>query len=239
MMKAIFFAFMSVFNVPIEIAEKAITSVESLHFDKFLVANYTTYTFDVRTAIVVSCLTDYGPGSKLLCPLLHLNKWEQKNVYITLLDDDNVYLPYVKAAVEAHVNPNNAVSFWGYQVGNHIVLQGADAFTFHSRHTHSVHRWYDFITTKLPFLKWHDDVWISFYLDMQNVARSIIPRKKGWNQGAYAEMCTPPTCTGLYFALGNKSRSYINNKVKWQFLPFYDEILARHLLKMSGAQYVI
>ena len=218
------YAFMSAFDVPLRVVNRAIRSVEALNFDRFLVANYTSHQLLVATAEVVFCRTDYGPGSKLLCPLKYMTVKEKASSYVTLVDADVVYLPYVRVAVESHVSFSTAVSFWGYQVGPYQMLQGADAFTMHLSHLGRVYHWYSFVVTKFPFLKWHDDVWISFYLDTQNVTRNVIPRLGSWKRGAYAELCTPPLCNGLYYRRGETSRLAINRAVQDHFLPFYAQL---------------
>lgn len=144
---------------------------------------------------VCRCERDDGPGTKVLCVLPHLRRalllrdgGPQRNVCLILADDDREYrhtaLALVRDAWHRAALAPRAFSFQTYALPNSggsdvadsalTVGQGADLFAlpFAALVSHDLRRFFELACSIDSSFYFHDDVWLSAYL--QDVAKVAV-----------------------------------------------------------------
>ena len=115
---------------------------------------------------VVRSSRDWGPGTKLLGALEHI----EGDCTLVLADDDVAYQPYflstlVKAQSERH---ECSFSYYTYRARGLTVGQGCDGFSFYSPNLAGVRAFVEANVVGTT-LHYHDDLWISFFLFSRGV----------------------------------------------------------------------
>jgi hypothetical protein len=110
---------------------------------------------------IVECQEDFGPGTKLLGALDHM----QDPSCLIIADDDMRYKRSFLEILYQHQIRNTRASFsyYTYKVGPITLGQGADGFSFHSSNLRGI-RPYAERAIAFPPLRVVDDLWISAYL---------------------------------------------------------------------------
>lgn len=201
---------MSAFKETAYLAIKTLEQVTAPAFTEIIVSNYTAHDLSVKSGhtSVVSCHNDWGSGSKLLCCLNHLQHYNLNRTFITLVDDDVAYRPYLLKEVQKSVSVNSAISYYGYHVGKLLVLQGVDALTTLATHWNGIHVWVDDLMRNFPWLRYHDDLWLSLWLKMKGVTSRVVHRPHG--RLVHTSLCRK-YCRGLFDKKENLSRAHLNS----------------------------
>ena len=110
---------------------------------------------------VVVASQDWGPGTKLLGALEHL----EAQCLLVLADDDVAYKPrFLSQLVNSQsADPTSSFSYYTYRTNGLTVGQGCDGFSFHSPNLDGVRKFFDDHVVGSS-LQYHDDLWISFFL---------------------------------------------------------------------------
>lgn len=111
---------------------------------------------------------DYGPATKLIMPLLKLQKLENKNnVFILSADDDNEYQTYFIKTFTNCANQNKPKMIWtGYaeQRGKPMTTAfGADGILLPLNTLDNYMKYYDIVTKDNSEWFFHDDFIVSTY----------------------------------------------------------------------------
>ena len=116
--------------------------------------------------IEVKRCNDYGPGTKLLGSINEILNFE----YILIIDDDHEYKNYMCEAFlqSSNSKKNEAYSFHVYKIDDLSVGQGADGFFINTKHLYEIKKFYEKYVKNNEFLFFHDDLWISIYLNKIN-----------------------------------------------------------------------
>ncbi len=126
---------------------------------------------------VIRCHDD-GPGTKILGSLDRVPK--EPNVLLVLVDDDAAYEPHMLAtfAEAFRARPDAASSFYVYRYRGLDVGQGNDGFAIPAHTLRGLQDFHAKIRTH-RHLFFVDDLWISFYLWMNNVPIQTLAAKAG------------------------------------------------------------
>jgi|Transcript_47864 hypothetical protein len=168
---------------------------------------------------VLNC-TDQGPGTKLLCPLKHVQTdstsciHTSRSTIFAVFDDDRVYASWLLArvvdcihgavpGVQHACSPmtyivaanQTTANQTGLQHGsvatNLSVGQGADVFAFVANpELYHLPAYVECVTARLPLVLYHDDVWLSAYLRLR-MNMTITRVKLGIHEHPYAPVPVP------------------------------------------------
>lgn len=109
---------------------------------------------------------DYGPGTKLLGLLNSeiTNNFDIYNTYIVLVDDDVIYKPYFLEHFNKYIQNSYNIEIASYCVYNRgfNIGQGVDGFFIKLNTLDKFLQYYDIIKEE-DYIKYHDDVYISYY----------------------------------------------------------------------------
>ncbi len=121
---------------------------------------------------------DFGPGTKLLGALPHLDGDE----LVVLADDDVRYAPTFLdgLVIEHEARPGEAHSYYTYRAWGLAIGQGCDGFAFPAAQVDGIHEWID-PHLDVPAIRHHDDVWISFFLRRRGtrIRQATLPDSTG------------------------------------------------------------
>jgi hypothetical protein len=111
---------------------------------------------------VVFC-KDYGPGTKILGSIDKISNFD----FVLLIDDDHKYKDYMCESFLKNANKSKkeAYSFHVYKIDDLFIGQGADGFLINTRHLNGIKSFYEKFIKNNDFLFFHDDLWISIYLN--------------------------------------------------------------------------
>lgn len=126
---------------------------------------------------VVLSSSDWGPGTKLLGALEHI----EDDCHLILADDDVAYQPYfLSTLVNAQSKRRDcSFSYFTYRAGGLTVGQGCDGYSFYSPNLTGVQ---EFVEENVAgtTLHYHDDLWISFFLYKRGIkVRKVSPPDEG------------------------------------------------------------
>lgn len=205
-------ACLSAFRKEANLAIRAIENVNKPQFNEIIISNYTSHPFTANRerSRIVDCQTDWGPGSKLLCCLKHLNSYDLNKTFITLVDDDVAYKSFLLSEIQKSVSQSSAISFYGYHVGKLRVLQGVDALTTLGSHWSHLQPWVEALFIDYPWLRFHDDLWLSLWLKIKGVKSIVTRPPRGL---VYTPLCRGH-CKGLVDQKGNLSRARLNSRFR-------------------------
>jgi hypothetical protein len=115
---------------------------------------------------VVEADRDWGPGTKLLGALRHL----PPECHLVIADDDVRYRPRFLADLVDAQRRDHAASFsyYTYGVGGLTVGQGCDGFSFWSPNLAGAREFAESYVDSSE-VRFHDDLWISFYLATRGI----------------------------------------------------------------------
>jgi len=133
-------------------------------YKRFDFIENTNFLNNLNSKIVeVKRCKDYGPGTKLLGSIDKILNYE----YILILDDDHKYKNYMCETFikNADILKDEAYSFHVYQIDDLFVGQGADGFFINTKHLREIKKFYEKFVKNNNFLFFHDDLWISIYLN--------------------------------------------------------------------------
>lgn len=119
---------------------------------------------------------DCGPGSKLLGALSTI----AEPALLILADDDVRYTRdfVARFAAAQAAAPDRAFSGWTYRWNGLTVGQGCDGFALWTSHLLSAKAFFERCVEGTRFV-YHDDLWISFYLALQDVRVTKLPASTG------------------------------------------------------------
>lgn len=112
---------------------------------------------------------DYGPGTKLLGALKSREIFDIYS-YIILVDDDVTYtFHFIEGFYKLILKNTIAASYYVYEMHNIKIGQGVDGFLIPCKYLNNFYRFFDIIKDYKNFI-FHDDVYISYYLYLLNIA---------------------------------------------------------------------
>ena len=121
---------------------------------------------------------DYGPGTKLV-GLIKNNviNYKSNSVYIVLVDDDNIYKPYMLEYFDNYnKNYNNKLkcsSFYCYNNNGITIGQGSDGLFIRLELLNQFENYYNIIKDN-DYINYHDDYYISYYFDLKQIQMEYI-----------------------------------------------------------------
>ncbi|QDZ06540.1 hypothetical protein FPZ24_02850 [Sphingomonas panacisoli] len=119
---------------------------------------------------------DCGPGSKLLGALATI---DEPSVLILADDDVRYRRDFVArfAAAQAE-RPEGALSGWTYRCNGLTIGQGCDGFALWTPQLDGARAFFDRCVAGTRFV-YHDDLWISFYLALNDIRVTEFPATEG------------------------------------------------------------
>ena len=151
-------------NIPRKYSLRFKTSIDNSKIIEF------NKKYENKNVIINLLDNDYGPGTKLLGifnnNLINLN---DKNTYIILVDDDNIYKPnmieyfinYKKVNTNCEVASYHLYPLMGIRIG-----QGADGFFIKSTELNKFIKYYNIIKN-FDYINYHDDFYISYFFHLK------------------------------------------------------------------------
>lgn len=131
---------------------------------------------------------DYGPGTKLLGLLEnnYLGRFAEHS-YVVLVDDDVIYDTQMLRMFcdRVELEQTQFASFRRYWIDNVPIGQGVDGFLIDVRLLDLFREYYDVIKTE-DYLRYHDDLYMSYFFFLAGVELTFIPfksyrfRHMGW-----------------------------------------------------------
>ena len=117
---------------------------------------------------------DYGPGTKLLGLIKNnIINYKSNSVYIVLVDDDNIYKPYMLEYFDNYNkkyydNKLKCSSFYCYNNNEVTIGQGSDGFFIKLELLNQFENYYNKIKN-YDYINYHDDYYISYYFYLKQI----------------------------------------------------------------------
>lgn len=135
---------------------------------------------------IIRC-NDYGPGTKLMGSY----KLLEPNSLIILVDDDLIYKNYMIETINNNFlrDSKKSYCFYTYKFNNITIGCGCDGFALNTNFLYKLDSFYNYIMND-KYLFFHDDFWISFYLNLISVEiislnRQLRPNDFPWVYQVY------------------------------------------------------
>lgn len=137
-----------------------------------------------QNKIIINYLDeDYGPVTKLLGILKNnIIDINQENLYIILLDDDIIYPNNIIKNFNKYANIEDPIKIGGYLVQNYSgirVAYGSSTIFIKANELNKFMDYYNIIK-EYDLIKFHDDIFISYYFNINNHYVHKIPYDNGW-----------------------------------------------------------
>ena len=160
-----------ILNIPKKYNFRFNSSVYDLHIENIL-KKY------IDKIIINYIDDDYGPGTKLLGLIKSkIIKFDSKDTYIVLVDDDLIYKPYMLEYFDnynkKHNNKLRTASYWCNNLHEVTIGQGADGFFIKLELLNKFEDYYDIIK-KYDYIHYHDDYYISYYFHLKQIPINYI-----------------------------------------------------------------
>lgn len=157
---------------------------------------------------------DYGPGTKLL-GLLNNNIIDinQDNLYIILLDDDMICPNDIIKNFNKHANtkdPINIGSYFVLNINDIPVVFGSSIIFLKANKLNKFRDYYDIIKD-YDLLKFHDDIYISYYFMINDHKIHTIHYDNGWFSNR--KLTASSEVTALKNLDNNFNRELLNKEV--------------------------
>lgn len=176
---------------------------------------------EFRNDIEIKRCEDFGPGTKLLGSLNDLKKHQ----YVIILDDDHVYNKYLTKIFIENIDPKikSSYSFHVYGLDDLFIGQGADGFLINTKDITNIEKFYNKYVKKNNFLYFHDDLWISVFLNkiLKNQIISLeeyLPRNIfGKRKPIYKKHTKIESLVNTYSKISKEGRSIRSNQSKIEY----------------------
>lgn len=163
-------------------ADKIILNIPKSYNLRFVNSSIDIESIKYDNVIVNSIETDYGPGTKLLGLFENnlLNSLCDNNTFIVLVDDDLIYQNYMLEYFDNYNrkyynNRLQVASYYCHVFDKIKIAQGADGFFIKSNILNKFYNYFNIIKD-YDYVKYHDDLFISYYMKLSNInIEYIIP----------------------------------------------------------------
>lgn len=157
---------------------------------------------------------DYGPGTKLLGLLKNnIIDINVENLYIMLLDDDMLYPNGIIQSFNNHINKKKSINIGSYNIRKINDIQVAYGSSVIFLKANKLNKFIDYynIIKEYDLIKYHDDIYISYYFIINNHTIHKIHYDKEWNFNKKATVSSD--ITALKNLDNNFNRKLLNKEV--------------------------